>query len=1157
MKDESSASTPQDQRANAVIAAYLESVAAGQAPDRQQILALHPDLADELASFFADHDAVEQLAQPFRPEPARTSGEAVVSRTEALTLPPAEAQASDAMTMPHVLQEAPTPALDAPALPPGPPLGSKLRYVGDYELREELGRGGMGVVYLADQVKLKRLVALKMILAGGHAGAQEVARFRSEAEAVARLQHPNIVQIYEVSEHEGHPYFSLEYVAGGSLAGKLDGTPWPPRQAAALVETLARAMQAAHREGVVHRDLKPANVLLTAEGQPKITDFGLAKQLGAEKGQTQSGAIMGTPSYMAPEQAGGKSKEIGPACDIYALGSILYELLTGRPPFKAATPLDTVLQVVTDEPVPPRSLQSKTPRDLETICLKCLEKSAPMRYASAAEMAEDLRRYQAGEPIRARPVGGVERLLRWSLRNPAVAGLGTAVALLLVVGTAVAWYFAVRAEHSAGLASDRADDATRAQKQAEAETRRVEWLLYAGQIAQAKREWETKDIREAWEQLTATREHFRDWEYQYLHALFRGRQTVLRAKTWFVAGVAFSPDGKQVLALEEDGTLDAWDAAGTSNRRSVKLQGFVGDTVWAAISADSRRVAVWKNEGVQVWDATTGRSLAKLDCVLPDGPRVAFSSDGRRLLTVARKEVKVWDADSGRLVITLTSNRPQLADTRVGAAFSPDGKQVAAADGATILVWNVETGRKVHALLGEPKIVTVTAFSPDGKRLAAAHEYGTGIKVWDLTTGRELLTLRGHVGSVDALAFSPDGTRLASGGWDRTIRLWNSTTGQEEFTLKGADDLFDSLAFSPDGKRIAATCAGPRVQVWDVIPHPVELTIAAHAREVKDVTFSPDGKWLASGSWDQTVRVWDPETGRELFPAKTLAGSVQRIAFGADSRQLGCVGGFSGAVWDIRTGRSMYSLGGHAQDAVAISTVGDRIATGGRDGQVKTWDAATGRPLLLLAGHTHAVSRLTFSPDGQLLASASADQTARIWDVTTGRELLVLSGHDQAVQTVAFSPDGKLVLTGGDDGTAKVWEANTGQLLRTLTGHRAPVQGVAFSPNGRRIATGGDTTVRLWDVTSGQMTLMLKGRAATVSGVAFSPNGRWLASSCEDGTLQVYDAGQRTEEHIQNEPAPAASPAGHSTRMDSGWPPPAMMARSESGRSPKVGDPHP
>jgi tRNA A-37 threonylcarbamoyl transferase component Bud32 len=357
-----------------------------------------PELAEELSRRIA---AVRQMSD--------------LARQEAETLAPPGQPSEDATLVPG---------------PRSAPPGDGLRIPG-YEVLATLGRGGMGVVYKARQTKLGRAVALKMILSGAHAGAAELARFRTEAEAIARLQHPNIVQIHEVGEHGGLPFFSLEFCPGGSLERKLGGTPLLPREAAALVEALARAMDAAHQKGVIHRDLKPANVLLAEDGTPKITDFGLAKKLD-EAGQTASGAVMGTPSYMAPEQAGGKRGAIGPACDIYALGAILYECLTGRPPFQAATALDTLLRVVSDEPVPPSRLRPKVPRDLETVCLKCLHKEPGRRYASARALADDLRRFLRDQPIRARHVTAAERAWRWGRRNRVVAGLAGAVALLLL-----------------------------------------------------------------------------------------------------------------------------------------------------------------------------------------------------------------------------------------------------------------------------------------------------------------------------------------------------------------------------------------------------------------------------------------------------------------------------------------------------------------------------------------------------------------------------------------------------------------------------------------------------------------------------------------------------------------------------------------------------
>jgi serine/threonine-protein kinase len=315
--------------------------------------------------------------------------------------------------------------------------------VAGYEILGVLGRGGMGVVYKARQPGLKRLVALKMILSGDHASEQELARFRAEAEAVAHLQHPHIVQIYEVGEEQGLPFFSLEFVDGSNLRKKIAGTPLPPREAAALLQKLAEAMHSAHEHGIIHRDLKPSNVLLTKDGTPKVGDFGLAKRVADDSGQTRPGTVLGTPSYMAPEQAAGRLGEVGPLSDQYSLGAVLYEMLTGRPPFKGSTIFDTLQQIRTLEPVPPVEFQPNVPRDLETICLKCLQKDRSKRYASAADLAEDLRRFLAGEPIKARPVGRAERLWRWCKRNPRVAALSATVAALFVgwavSASALAW----------------------------------------------------------------------------------------------------------------------------------------------------------------------------------------------------------------------------------------------------------------------------------------------------------------------------------------------------------------------------------------------------------------------------------------------------------------------------------------------------------------------------------------------------------------------------------------------------------------------------------------------------------------------------------------------------------------------------------------------
>jgi len=455
-----------------------------------------------------------------------------------------------------------------------------------YEILGELGRGGMGVVYKARQVRLHRMVALKMILAGSHAGTQDQERFRSEAEAVARLQHPNIVQIHEIGDVDGLPFFSLEYLEGGSLSQKLNGTPLPSREAAQLVETLARAMEAAHQCGIIHRDLKPANILLQdprpwldnnkssalqgetgrqgdkiakrvslspclpvslSECVPKITDFGLAKRLDSFAGQTQIGAIMGTPSYMAPEQASGKIREIGPAADVYALGAILYETLTGRPPFRAETPVDTILQVISDEPVPPSRLRPRIPRDLETICLKCLQKDPRKRYSSAQALADDLHFFLHDEPIRARPVGWPGRLWRWAKRNPGVARLTAALAFILIAVTAGALVAAFRFNRVA-------EEAQESRKNAEGLSEENRQKVYAARIKVAHQAWEIGDTGRTLELLDSLlpetgQEDLRGFEWHYLWHLCHSDRFTLAGHEGPVRCVAYSPDGKALSCL--------------------------------------------------------------------------------------------------------------------------------------------------------------------------------------------------------------------------------------------------------------------------------------------------------------------------------------------------------------------------------------------------------------------------------------------------------------------------------------------------------------------------------------------------------------------------------------------------------------------------------
>jgi serine/threonine protein kinase/WD40 repeat protein len=823
-----------------------------------------------------------------------------------------------------------------------------------YEVLAELGHGGMGTVYKARQQSLKRIVALKVIRPGAQSDSRYLARFQTEAEAAARLQHSNIAQIYEVGHQDGVPYIAMEYVGGGSLTNRQAGKPQPPRKAAQLVATLARAMQYAHEQGVVHRDLKPDNALLqdganvrtaiTDDGRkpdsldgspprlargidfaiPKITDFGLAKLVEGESGQTVSGAIMGTPSYMAPEQAEGKSRAVGPPADIYALGAILYELITGGPPFKGTSILETLEQVRIAEPVPPSRLL-KVPRDLETICLKALSRTPASRYATAGALADDLSRFLERKPIQARPVSAAERMWRWCRRRPALAGLiATASALLVTV---------VAASLMVALASIDQE-----------KSRRREGLLQQLQLVRANA-------------------HLDGWS----------------GEAWRLASEAAS--------LRQDTTLRTLAAACTGLDARILKRLEKASVSWAAFDGSGRRLLLGGRndgrghalEGAKVWDLDSGRLVVSRKA--GPGP-LTFGSDGTPLhLTVA---------DDGHATIWDVAEQQPVTTTRL--ATKPRGRVVLE-----------------HNELGFPVLALSASATVAAAAISTGAEQGC-ILVWDARSGRLLFRSNQRSG---ALALTPDGSLLAGADLDGHIALWTIPEGKQTASFDMSRVTIHSLVFSSDGDRLAVGDSTGAVTVWDRRTRLPAANCQGSHEDVYAMAFTPDGTLIASGGRGP-VRIWDAATGRLVLSLRTPSVTTA-LAFSPDGRRL-VVGSKAPAlavVWELHSGFGTKILRGLTSQAsrVCFSNDGTLVAALGHNWQVGIWEVSTGQLKRILAaprGNADDDSAFAFDATGSRFA-CSAGRGAKLWDVATGRELgawrLPAGGKD----ALTFHPSGALL----------------------------------------------------------------------------------------------------------------------------------------------------
>ena len=1145
---ESEAETSEDHRLARALEACLSAMEAGREVDPQRLAAAHPAIAEDLRSCL---------------QVLRLAGR-VVGTPSARAIPE---------------EDDPMPA----------------QRLGDFRILRQVGRGGMGVVYEAEQISLRRSVALKVLPFASSLDFLQLQRFQTEAQVAAQLHHTNIVPVFWVGCERGVHYYAMQYIEGQTLAalvrdlrrlsgieptpvsalavvtgpsiaeevasGRLAPVPEPQPPSSAKSSSLAdwlkltqslnpsarsrayfrtianlgvqaaEALGHAHSLGIVHRDIKPANLLVDVRGNLWVSDFGLAR-IQAETGVTVTGDVIGTLRYMSPELGLGRRVAVVDLRDIYYLCVTLYDLLALRPAFDGQDREELLRRVIKQEPRAPCRFNPAVPGDLETIVLKAMAKEPTQRYASAGELADDLRRFLDLKPIKARSPTLWDRTLKWARRHISIVA-GVLLALLLTVGGLATSFMLIRYQRDLASANEKAASAS--EKGARRQAIDLERQLYINRVNRAYGEWRENNITLAEALLEECPLGLRGWEWSYCRRLCHLDRLTLRGNGQPIHSLAFSPDGRWIITAAQElgqdegapGEWALWDAA---TGRAIESRPTRGSWV-VAVAPTGTMVAAGLAAGagslgtVSLWEMKADRPpsltcepvrVIRTEQACPRG--IAFSPDCRRLATVSCNPgscLELWEVDTGKRVRAIS-----IASSRMFAvAFRPDGKQLAAActDGSVFL-YDATTGDTTGSLRGHTGAVYDVAYSPDGSRIMTCGQDET-VRVWSSASGQAIHVLHGHDSFVRAVAISPDGTRIASASEDNGVRIWDAVTGKEIGRLRGHSRFVTTVAFSPDGRRIASASEDGTVKTWNSAANEPPITLP-HASWVPSLAFSPQGPTLATGCRDGVIRLWDCVTFQQIRAIDERSQPITGIAISPDGKRIAATGS-DGYVrlWDTATGRMVLTIRAHDERTISVAFSGNGrwLGSTGWEGTVRLWNAETGGLVRTFDGPRGIALSVAISPDSKRIASAFTDGTVRIWDAADGQELWRLACEtfegfaSVAPNVVAFSPNGRWLAACSNPvdrtaGEARVFDAATGQGIFTLRGHTSNVTSVAFSPDGRRIATSSfDRTIKLWETETGQEVFTLRGHTSGVLSVAFSPDGRQLASGSIDSTAKVWD----------------------------------------------------